>query len=392
MKLKIAFLLVLVSIGLHAYLTFHHYDLNYGAPSGDSVCNINATFNCDAVAVSQYSSLFGIPIALWGAVTNGILAILMLGWMIGWADNLSRLSRYALWLSGLIAGASVVMGGVSLAFMSAYCLFCIATYLLSFATFVLIWIESDDFDARISEDAGALFGESKFYLGLLVAIPIIVFFFHLSATKRPQTEAIMRQSKLFTQQWQVANLFTFDQPPVLTSGSPNSGAKMIITEFADFRCHHCRDAAPSLKTFTKTRAHVELHFFPFPLEKIPEKAADAKTCISCNLSKSVMCANEQAEKGWAMHDALFAAQEEIMTMSSEKVDAKVSELAGTVGINAETLKTCMESDATHTRLLSISAMAQKAGVTSTPTVFVNGKKLSAGQLIPVLESVHRTIK
>lgn len=392
MKLKFAFLLVLVSIGLHSYLTFHHYDLNYGTPSGDSVCNINATFNCDTVAASRYSAVFGVPIALWGAVAHGVLALFLLGWMIGWTDNVSRLSRYALWLSGLAAAASVVMGGVSVIFMTAYCIFCIATYLLSFVTFGLIWSESEDYETTAREDARALFGESKFYLWMLAAIPVIVFFFHMSATKRPETAAILRQSKLFTQQWQAAKAVTFELPPVLTSGSPDSGAKMIIAEFADFRCHHCRDAAPSLKTFTKTRPGVELHFYTFPLEKVAEKAADSKACISCNLHKSVMCANEQNDKGWAMHDAVFGAFDELASMSSDKVDAKVSELAASIGINAETLKACMASDATHERLRAIAAMAEKAGVTSTPTIFVNGKKLSAGQLIPVLESVHRTIK
>ncbi len=395
MKLKVAFLLVLVSIGFHTYLTFHHYDLNYGVPSGESVCNINATFNCDAVAASKYSAVFGIPIALWGAVANGVLAILLLGWIVGWTDNISRINRYALWLSGLIAGASIIMGGISAALMSIFCLFCMATYLLSFLTFAFIWSDSDDFESSAGEDAAALFGESKFYLGLLAAIPVIVILLHLSATHSPQTEAIVRQSKLFTQAWQVATPFTFDLPPVLTSGGSQannkSNAKMVISEFADFRCHHCRDAAPSLKSFIKTRPDVELHFYTFPLEKVPEKAADSKSCISCVLHKSVMCANEQ-DKGWAMHDALFAAQDEIVTMDAEKVSAKVSDLAGSIGINTETLKTCMASDATHERLKNISAMAEKAGVSSTPTIFVNGKKLTAGQLIPVLEAVHETIK
>jgi uncharacterized membrane protein len=77
MKLKIALLLTLVAIGIHTYLTLHYYDLNYGAGSADSICNINAKLNCDAVAASSYSTFLKTPLALWGAVTNTMLLILL---------------------------------------------------------------------------------------------------------------------------------------------------------------------------------------------------------------------------------------------------------------------------------------------------------------------------
>lgn len=393
MKLKIALLLTILAIGLHTYLTFHHYQLNFGVPSGESVCNINEKFNCDAVAASKYSAVFGVPVALWGAVTNGILAVLLVGMIIGWTDNMSRLNRYTLWLSGLIAGASVIMGSISVIFLSVFCLFCIATYILSFGTFALLWSDRDEQTMTPQEDISALFGEARFYLGLLIAIPVVVLFFHLSATRQPETAAITRQAKLFAQQWQASpTVATFDQAPLLTSGAPGSNAKMIITEFADFLCPHCKDASPVLKTFVKTRPDVELHFFAFPLEKVPEKALNSQTCTRCELAKATGCANEQNEKGWAMHDAIFGAQYEIATMNADKVAAKIEEFATNLGINPETLKTCMKSEAAHERLKAIVAMAEKAGVQSTPTVFVNGKKLTAGQLMPVLEAVHQTIK
>ncbi|MEK6555784.1 MAG: vitamin K epoxide reductase family protein, partial [Bdellovibrionota bacterium] len=80
MKLKIAILLTLIAVGLHAYLTLHYYDLNYGSTSGESVCNVSEKFNCDSVSMSQYSTLLGAPLALWGAATNIILLVLLVGW------------------------------------------------------------------------------------------------------------------------------------------------------------------------------------------------------------------------------------------------------------------------------------------------------------------------
>ena len=63
-KVKIAIFATLLSIGLHSYLSWNYYPLKFAQASGDSLCNFNELFNCDAVAASSFSTLLGIPLAV----------------------------------------------------------------------------------------------------------------------------------------------------------------------------------------------------------------------------------------------------------------------------------------------------------------------------------------
>ena len=388
MKLKIALLLTLIAIALHGYLALHFYDLNYGMPSGESVCNVSATFNCDSASMSSFSSFLGIPLALWGAATNIILFVLLLGWMIGWTDNILLISRSAFVISVFTVSASIVMGIISILFLKSYCLFCMGAYACSFLTAPLIYQELDEAPDLVKTLKDWM--SSRVYLGLIAAIPALAFFGHLSATRQPQAAAIAKQAGAFVAQWQRAPVQTLDQAAYLTLGEVNQ-PKMTITEFADFRCHHCKTAAPALKSFVNARPGVQLQFFVFPLEKVPETDPENK-CISCNLAKAVICTQSDMQKGWSMHDKIFASQEEIMGMSAEKVNGKVLEFAKAVGVDEAAFTACYKSEETHARVKAVTQMAEKATVQSTPTIYVNGKKLVNGQLLPVLDGVYKTLK
>jgi uncharacterized membrane protein len=124
---------VLFSIGLHGYLALHFYPVRYASTSEASLCNVNATFNCDAVAASPYSQVMGLPLSILGLTANALFLVLLALQYLGLTDNPARTLRYALYFSLMIAGMSVLMGLISLAFMTVYCLFCILLYLFSFA-------------------------------------------------------------------------------------------------------------------------------------------------------------------------------------------------------------------------------------------------------------------
>ena len=61
MKLKLAIIIAIVSVGLHLYLTNHYHEMQLGASDGPSSCNINATFNCNA---EGYNKLQGLPFTI----------------------------------------------------------------------------------------------------------------------------------------------------------------------------------------------------------------------------------------------------------------------------------------------------------------------------------------
>jgi uncharacterized membrane protein len=116
-----AFLLFFLAAGLlvSLYSLKQHY-----APLGTSVCNVNATFNCDLVNKGPYGEIFGFPVAALGVIGYVMMGIL--------AMHFSRTK------DPVIGKALLVMLGGSLAFTAyltyleafvihAWCLMCLAS-------------------------------------------------------------------------------------------------------------------------------------------------------------------------------------------------------------------------------------------------------------------------
>lgn len=60
------------------YLTYHHYLINILHPETSSFCSINATIDCDQVAMSAYSWFLGLPTATWG-IFGYLFCLLLIG-------------------------------------------------------------------------------------------------------------------------------------------------------------------------------------------------------------------------------------------------------------------------------------------------------------------------
>src|SRR5438874_2285036 len=93
---KITLLGAALSVVISLYLAYHYYPIKFGFSSGPSVCSINATFDCDAVAASSYSAFLGIPMALWGAAANLMIFLMVLGQWWQLSDHTERMRRAAL--------------------------------------------------------------------------------------------------------------------------------------------------------------------------------------------------------------------------------------------------------------------------------------------------------
>ena len=84
-----------------------------------------------------------------------------------------------------------------------------------------------------------------------------------------------------------------------------------------------------------------------------------------------MAADEQG-KFWEFHDKLFAAPK----LSNELIEATATEL----GLDLAKFKADLNSPKVRMRIDKDLADAQKAGVTGTPTIFINGRKLQQRSL------------
>lgn len=391
-KIRIALLSLLVAVAAHVYLSFHYYPLHLGFAEGEAICSFSEKFNCDSVSASRFSSLLGVPMAVWGASTNLVLLLMLLVYGFGLSDKSDRQLRMTTLLAGFVALTSVVMASISMFYLGTYCPFCIVAYGTSFITFEALRRSlTDGFWRHLAADLQSFFGESKAYLGYLGGIPALAFFFHMTIMQHYGAENLDKVVRASVMDWEAGPATNFDQPALLVKGASAETAKMTIVEFADFRCGHCKKASHPIGAFVGSKNDVRLQFYVFPLDGACNEAISRADGGSCRLAKAVLCAEKQ-QKGWALHDQIFAQQDDLNRKHSiDEIDWVLKEKSASLGLSFEELKGCMESPETHEHILTQARLGKTANVEGTPTIYANGKKLPRGQLIPVLESTYQTI-
>jgi len=176
-----------------------------------------------------------------------------------------------------------------------------------------------------------------------------------------------------------ATVYDIDQNPfykdferIDTSASPamgTAGAPVRLVLFTDFQCPFCRQEAEMLRdNLIKTYPdQVRLYFKDYPLSAIHPWAKDAAIAGRCVYRQS-------EDAFWEFHDAMFAAQKEI-TVSN--LPAKIGELTGALsGIDALQLNRCIENKETEKEIDASIAEARALDLNSTPTLFINGRKIT----------------
>ena len=151
----------------------------------------------------------------------------------------------------------------------------------------------------------------------------------------------------------------------------NKNAKVTVVEFADFRCPFCEqfftNVEPSIKKDYIDTGKVKFYFrhyaFLGPASTVAANAAE--------------CANEQG-KFWEIHDYLYKNQPPETDTSMYTVD-KLTQIAGTLGMNTNQFQSCLSSNKYQKNVDQDLQEGQKAGVTGTPTIFVDGLEIVGAQ-------------
>jgi protein-disulfide isomerase len=160
-------------------------------------------------------------------------------------------------------------------------------------------------------------------------------------------------------------------------GNPSIGpanARVTIVEFSDFECPHCRELYRTLKTLEPLYPQVRVVFKDFPLTQIHPWTETASIGARCAYTQS-------PDAFWQIHDAIFENQDLI---STENVWEKITEFARSAGLDTDAFKACMSAPEAQKAVDANRADGIAVGVTSTPTVFVNGRMLIGGER-PALE-------
>jgi protein-disulfide isomerase len=141
-------------------------------------------------------------------------------------------------------------------------------------------------------------------------------------------------------------------------------APVTIVEFSDLQCPHCKDAQPVIDKLLTEEPNARFVFqnFPLPSHNWAAKAADYADCIG----------RSSKDAFWKFVQGTFDAQSSI---TEANADEKLTAIADTAVEKGADMATCAAKADTKTRVEQSVALGQSVGVTGTPTVFVNGRRI-----------------
>ena len=241
----IALIATIVFIGVQLYLNKHHIDLKLGLGSAQSICNVSEKLNCDTAASSSYAELFGIPMALLGAFMGGLLLIFILLGRFNMTSDTDRTERFAFYVSTFMVLVSIVMGLISLLILKSACPFCIASYVLSVIIWIALFAAYRPQTSLFVNDVKDVLTSEKWILASLISVPLLAFLVNNMTLDSYGYQEIKRVTQDSLNNWKRAPEQNFDLANGLKFQNGTGEPKVVIVEFADFLCPHCRAAAPN---------------------------------------------------------------------------------------------------------------------------------------------------
>ena len=386
-------------------LLLRHHGLDAGALAA-AACD-PANSGCEEVAASTWSTVGGVPLAAAGLAFFVSLGFLLALALLGKAPLSSRPGRLALGLVGLALVVDLFLFGVQAFAIGSFCSLCIWTYGANGAAFFFLLParrRAPGEPARPAERdpqfAVERFAVQAFWLAAgLVAAAVLVINDGLSdraatsvdlsilgvrsaASEELPAELkdIARASRLtpqgagFLPQWRNPSFRQQRVQEVSLDGLPvkgDPGAPVKIVTFSDFLCPSCRRFALAFDQYAAgpTGPHVALYYRSYPLDSTC--AAHLPSVMhpgACNVARGGTCANLLGGF-WEYHDAVYRAPP-----NGPEVDDVVRIAAG-AGLDEAAFRACMAEPQAEAGLQSDIAEALRLGVTGTPSVFINGRKL-----------------
>lgn len=175
-----------------------------------------------------------------------------------------------------------------------------------------------------------------------------------------------------------------EQPKIEAGINPvrgNKNAKVEIVMFSDYQCSFCGRGESVVSEIAKAYPKdVKIAFRNFPLEmhKYAEKAAEAAEC-----------AMEQ-QKFWEYHDLLFAKQEEWSGSKDASVEFK--KYAKSLKLDSGKFDSCLDTNKYSDAIKKDLTDGETAGVSGTPSFFVNGEILVGADGAKLKQMVEKALK
>ena len=368
-----------------------------GFATGPSFCHINEYFNCEAVNASEWSAIFGVPVASYGLF---FYAVLLLGSVCATSSgrmiSLSSWAGITLVFSAFASLLSLALFAVSEIFIGSLCLMCIGLYLVNFITFGCVWraawvgrlregLRSGvvEFLRTLGITAGFVKAQvpvspwrlrsaallSAFAALVSVILPDVLYEVY-AAREMAQVDPI--------EEWRSAPVTRFN---LQTSGGAfgdyskgDPSAPIQVVEFADYECPACKMMHGVLGGVLERYADKVFFVFKnYPLDQSCNAEMKRKlhefACVAAFFSR---CAGEQG-KFWEANTILFLRDAEKGELTTESL---ITEGSKEIGVDSAAVSECMSSGRYREKINEDIKAGVEADLQGTPSVWINGKLVS----------------
>jgi len=369
-------LLVFAALGLCAAATssYVHYKLLTDV-SFSSFCDVNTHVNCAQAYLSQYGSIWGIPVALGGVLFFAVvLAAVGLGARSS-SPARESVAGYVFALSTLALAFVLYLAWASYFVLGTFCILCAITYVSVIAIFIISGgatpFPMTTLPSRARRDIRTLVSSpialvitAVFVIGAVMVIPAFPKErgTGVQAAGPAPLPSVSDEDRVKIAQW-------WDLQPKVDLPIPNDGKKVLIVKFNDYQCPTCKLTYDSYKGLIDkyvATGQVKYVIKHYPLE--PECNANAPTMnhfASCEASAAVIMAGPKGTSA-KLEDWIFAHIGPPM-LTAEQVKEAARTVGGITDFDEQysRVKEQIKVDVGLGGLL---------GVTGTPTFYINGRK------------------
>jgi len=139
---------------------------------------------------------------------------------------------------------------------------------------------------------------------------------------------------------------------------------VTIVEFSDLQCPHCKDVQPVIDKLLAEEPNAKFVFqnYPLPMHNWAAKAAYYADCVGRSSNDAF----------WKFVQGTFDQQ---ANLTESNADEKLAAIADAAGVKGADVAVCAAKPDTKSRVDKSVALGTSVGVTGTPTVYVNGRRI-----------------
>lgn len=380
---RLALACALVGLGASVAAAYVHYHLLVD-PTYTSFCDVNTTVSCTQVYLSPYSTVRGIPVAVFGAIWFAGASLLALSGLVAQSDARESAPGYLFAASTVALAVVLYFEYVSVVVLKAVCVLCLTMAAAVIGLFFLSGSTTPfpmtTLPRRASRDFRDLFASPVAIVVALLFLGGVVSALAWFPREGTATTSATLADAAATAQAAVAPASTQAQASEFEKywearehvalAIPAEGAKVLIVKFNDFQCPPCRNSHLAYKPLlTKYIAdhpgQVRYVLKDFPLD------AECNNTITNTIHPSA-CEAAVAVRLARTHNREEQMIEWIFANQPALTPELVKQGARDVGM-------VPDFDAKYAATLeavkSDIALGKQLGVGATPTFFINGKKV-----------------